>query len=742
MSDIEPVNQAPDVKYWLGQIEAAQKWHTQWHEDGKKVVERFLDQWTDAPLAKNKGHRMNVLWSNVQTLTPAIYAHTAKPAIARRFRDRDPVGRWASTVLERVEMYELDAYDDDYNYRMAIGDYLLPGRGQVWVNYEPTITGGKDLRNQKIEWECCKVRHLNWRDFLTNPARSWDEVWWVGKREYLTKEEAEAQGLDAEKLTFSEQDQIGTGNSANPGENEATRIKKAAVWEIWSKTHGKVYFVSKNCPDLLRDAKPPGLKLQSFFPCPRPLTATTAGDSILPRPDYILYEDQAKEIDRMTQRINLLTKALRVAGVYDASQEALARLLEDTEQNTLVPCNTYAVLAQNGGIEGSITFFPMKDIIQALKQCYESREQAKEVMYEVTGMSDIIRGASQASETATAQQIKSQWGGLRIRDRQQEVQRFIRDVFRIKAEIHAEQFQPATLKSMSNVPLADQATKQQLQQRVQAQQMAQQNPQAAQQLMATNPQLQALAQPLTDQEKQMLNEPAWEQVVALLKNDKLRGFSIDVETDSTIATDEMQEKQNRTEFVTAITSFMEQWGPMVAQKPQLADFAGELMLFASRAYPAANSLQTAIEEMVDGIKTMPPQQSQPDLKGQAALMDAKTRAAGQQSEAQNKQLEIATDARTSQVDSQTRAQTQLQTHAMTLQADAIAGHHDRAANAMQAGQDRQAASATAMQEAQMGEQGEKQAIQELAGAVSQLSAQFQAFMQGQSAQMPPPQGNA
>lgn len=716
----EPVAQDPDVRYWLNQIEAASKWHMQWHEDGKKVIERFLDQWTDAPLAKNRGHRMNMLWSNVETLTPALYAHTAKPAVQRRFRDRDPVGRWASTVLERVESYELDTYEDDYNYRMAINDYLLPGRGQVWVYYEPTISKGEG-GSEQIEWECCRARHINWKDFITNPARSWDEVWWVGKREYLTKDEAEAQGLDVSELTFSEQDQIGTGNPDSEGAQTSDRVKKAAVWEIWSKTHGKVYFVSKNCPKPLREPAPPGLKFQAFFPCPRPLTATTAGESILPRPDYILYEDQAKEIDRMTQRINLLTKALRVAGVYDSSQESLSRLLENTDQNHLIPCDTYAVLAANGGIEGSVTFFPMTEIIQALKQCYESREIAKQAMYEVTGISDIVRGASQASETATAQQLKSQWGGLRIRDRQQEVQRFIRDVFRLKAEVHAEQFQAETLKAMSNVPLADAQTKQMLQRRVQAQQMAQQNPQIAQmaqQAMAANHQLQALAKPLTDQEKLMLKEPTWEEVVALLRNDKLRGFSIDVETDSTIATDEMAEKQNRSEFVTAITSFMEQWGPMVAQKPQLADFAGELLSFATRAFPAADSLQTAIEEMVDSIKNAPQQPSQPDLKGQAAMMDAKTKQAAQQSEAQNERLKIETDARTD-----------IQTHAMTLRADAIKGQMDRQAGAEQADEDRRFEAERGEQESDGEEKREQQAIQQLAGAVNTLASQQAQMMQ-------------
>lgn len=199
---VEPAamdNADKDVRFWLGQIEASQKWHTDWHERGKTVEEIFIDRKnmaSGAPTQAQAGAKMNVLWSNVKTLEPACYAKAATPNVQRRWRDKDPVGRWAAVVLERAEAYELDAYDDDYHYRQAIQEYLVPGRGQVWVYYEPTISGGADLRNQKLEWECCKVRHINWRDFITNPARTWDEVNWVAKREYLTLEEAKAQRLD------------------------------------------------------------------------------------------------------------------------------------------------------------------------------------------------------------------------------------------------------------------------------------------------------------------------------------------------------------------------------------------------------------------------------------------------------------------------------------------------------------------------------------------------------------------
>lgn len=680
-ADTVDMDQAkPDVKFWLSQIEGAQKWHSNYFERGQAVIDRYMDQKSDGVLNAKASHKMNMLWSNVQTTTPALYAKSATPKVQRRFRDKDDVGRWAAVVLERVASYELDANDDDYHYRTAINDYLLPGRGQVWVGYSPTIqtVDGGD----KITWEKCPIRHIHWKDFLTNPARTWDEVWWVAKREYLTEEEAKAQRLDTANMVFSEQSESDDDKSISAGE----RIKKAPVWEIWSKTHGKIYFVSKVSTDLLRPAAPPGLKFDGFFPCPRPLTTTTTGDSILPSADFLQYQNQATEIDNLSQRINLLTKALRVAGVYDASQESLSRLLEDTQDNQLIPCDTYAVLAGQGGVEGSISFFPLKDIILALQQAYESREQAKAAMYEITGISDIVRGASDANETATAQQIKSQWGGLRIRDRQKEVQRFIRDVMRLKAEVHASQFQPATLKAMSNVPLADAALKQQLDARSKAQEMAAQNPQMAQQAMQANPQLQALAKPLTDAEKQMVQEPAWDDVVKLLKSNALRGFRIDIETDSTIQADEMAEKQSRTEFVTAITQFAEAWGPMIMQQPKIAPLAGELMLFATRAFPASDTLETAIEEFVETMDNMeaPP----PPGEDQSKMAAVKVQAEKNQMDAQLKNKDIETKAATTIQVKQMEIGAKQQEQAIDVAVGAQEAQQQRQHEANEKGQDR------------------------------------------------------
>lgn len=616
MADDPEIEKYDDiVKYWLNQITNAQKDARKYYDSGKKVLDRYKNEGTDIPANAPIDNRMNVLWSNVQTIMPALYAKSPTPDVARRHRDKDPVGRWGAVVLERALEYQLDAYDVDYDIRAAVLDYLLPGRGQVWVSYEPTFQG--DDKSAGIQWERTKVKHVNWKDYLTSPARTWGEVWWQAQCAYLSKEEAKRQ-LDPsiiDELKFTtkkEEDRVATDDTGD-------KVGKAAIWEIWSKPDNKVFFVSKDCPKLVKPAEAPFLSFEAFFPCPRPIVTTVTTESVLPVPDFYQYKNQADEIDLLTHRINLLCKALRVIGIYDSSQEILKDLLSNTIENQMVPCDNFAALGGGKGLEGAIGLFPIDVIVKVLNECYAAREQAKQAMYEITGISDIVRGASEASETATAQQIKAQWGGLRIRDRQKEVQRFVRDIMRLQSEIIAERFQLETIKTMSNAPILMQKDKQALQMRKQAQAMAQQNPQMAQQVAQANPQLaQQLAQPLSMDEEQQLREPAWEEVYQLLKDEKLRCYRIDIETDSTIQADEQQEKADRTEFLTAMTGFITQLGPIAMQAPKFAPLFGEMLLFGARGFRTATTLETAIEEAVDALSQqamMPaPQQPPPDPK--------------------------------------------------------------------------------------------------------------------------------
>ena len=193
--------------------------------------------------------------------------------------------------------------------------------------------------------------------------------------------------------------------------------------------------------DVLADDDDP-YTLENFLQCPTPLIAVRTNNTSVPVPEFTLYQDQADELDRVTSRITTLIEGLKRRGVYDSSIPELAHLANATD-NEFVPSDNFANLAQKGGLSGAFQTEDISAITQVLAGLYNQRGQVLQTIYEITGISDIIRGGgTKASESATAQQLKAQYGSMRLRLRQEDIQKYIRDLFRIKAELIAENYEP------------------------------------------------------------------------------------------------------------------------------------------------------------------------------------------------------------------------------------------------------------------------------------------------------------
>jgi len=90
---------------------------------------------------------------------------------------------------------------------------------------------------------------------------------------------------------------------------------------------------------------------------------------------------------------------------------ALQRLLTEGDNNTLIPVDKWMAFSEKGGLQGSIQLLPLEVIAATLINLYTAHKNVTDQIYEITGISDIIRGQTSASETATAQQIKGQYAG-------------------------------------------------------------------------------------------------------------------------------------------------------------------------------------------------------------------------------------------------------------------------------------------------------------------------------------------
>lgn len=596
---------------WKLELELSDKQFKKWNERGKKIVRRYRD---DRDALVEKSRRYNVLWSNVRTLKAAIYARVPKPDVSRRYDDQDPIGRTASLILERCLTYEVEQYNDfDSALRNALDDRLLCGRGIAWVRYEPITQPiesegpGEEIAEgeyqvtedqmEEIAHEQSPVDYVYWEDFRHDPARTWEEVRWVARRVYMSQEEGiERFGDEFKKIPLTNaptnitEEQL-KGSSGN-------KIKKAEIWEIWCKEEEKVYWICPGYMGML-DQKDDPLQLDGFFPCPKPLFSTLTTDSLVPVPDYAQYQDQAEEIDELTERINLLVKAIKVVGVYDASQTGVQRMLIEGTDNVLIPVDKWAAFAEKGGIKGTVDFLPLDNIAMTLSQLYNARDHAKQVMYEITGMSDIIRGASLASETATAQQIKSQYANLRLKEATQDLARFATDLIRIKAQIICNQYQDQTIISMSGIANTRDG------------QMAQ-------------------------------------QAIQMLRDKVTRNFRIDIETDSMVITDEMQEKQDRVEFLTAAGGFLDKAVQAGMSVPEIAPLLAEMLMFGVRGFRAGKTLESAFEQAMGALAQKGQQPQQDPAAAQAQML------------AQQKQQEAQMKAQTAQMEAQYRAQADAQ----------------------------------------------------------------------------------
>ena len=126
------------VQKWLHVISQYDNEFKKWEARATKIVKRYRDDNRNSNT--NETAKFNILWSNVQTLIPAVYAKLPKAVAQRRFGDNDPVGRVAGSLIERALDFEIEHYPDFRStMKHAVEDRFLGGRGVAWVRYEPHV---------------------------------------------------------------------------------------------------------------------------------------------------------------------------------------------------------------------------------------------------------------------------------------------------------------------------------------------------------------------------------------------------------------------------------------------------------------------------------------------------------------------------------------------------------------------------------------------------------------------------
>jgi len=593
------------AQYWQMELESADQTEKDWRDRGRAVVARYRDERSADSFGAGLYKQFNILWSNTETMKGALFARMPKADVRRRYNDNNPITRQTAIVLERALQYGNEVYSADKPIRAALEDYLLPGRGVIWVVYEPIFVKETiqvesldefgnmimiDQEEERIADQRCYFEYVNWEDYRESPAKRPEDVYWKARRHLLTRDELIEKGFkNASNIPLNWSPEPSEGYS----EEYSEVFSRAEVWEIWDKYKEKRYFVSKGYNEILAEDDDP-YGLEKFFPTPDALVAIRTNETSVPIPEFTLYQDQADELDRITTRISNLIEGLKRRGIYDASVPELSHLA-DAGDNDFVPSENFAQLASKGGLGAVFQQEDIAPIAQVLQGLYQQRNQVLDTIYQITGISDLIRGSTKASETATAQQLKAQFGSMRMRKKQGEIAEYIRDLFRIKAELIAEHYEPEMLASMTALTITP-------------------------------------------------------EMMQIMRDDKLRSYSIDIESDATIFTDEEEEKRTRIEFLSSFGSYLERAVSIASRSPDLTPLAFQALRFLMGAWKVGRNFEDIIDQteatLMQQAQAMKQAGPQPSEAERIAAQKMQTEMAKEQLKQQGKLADIQSRERT------------------------------------------------------------------------------------------------
>lgn len=626
-------------KPWLDAINEAEKAFAT-YQDKCDSIEKLYGKLER--LAEGAGDReFQIFWANLEVLRPSMYQRPPQPVVMPRHTDTGDVVRKASEMIERALEFDVE-FDDVHEVMLQVRDDLaLTARGAPWV-----LDNGH-------------VMHVDRRDFLHEPARKWSEVGWVARRAYITREDGVERFGDVFRNAKCEH----MGKERD--DDYQSTAKKAQVWEIWSKTEGKVVWVTDGVDEVLEESDPL-IDVKGFFPCPKPAYATVERGTLLPVPDFVYYRDQVDEINELTARISALSESLRMKGFYAAGTSEVGEAIETAMAQTdnkaiLVPISNFAALGGQN-LKDSVIWLPVAEIAQVLEQLVMLRRQLIDDVYQITGLSDIMRGVTDAQETLGAQNLKAQFGSIRVREKQNELIRVAKEIIAIKGEIYAETMPAQELAAMAGMQIPTQTQIQMQVQQIQAR--AQQAARQAMQQQVPQEEMQKAGQQVQAEIQRLQSQVTLEQIDQLLKNQRMRPFLLEIETDSTIAPNEELEKQNRIEMLQAMGGFMNQALPMLEAQPGASELVGEMLRFGVGAFRSNREMGQVVDDFIEKMKGGMPddgenatEKQQLQMEAQKAQMDMQLKQQELQLRAQElqiKQAEAKANAETRQYDAQAR----------------------------------------------------------------------------------------
>lgn len=544
------------VQYWIGKIQKEEKAH----EKYRKFADEAEGVYFDTVIGKPQ-QAFNLFHSTVETLRARLFSRAPAPDVRRRYDPQQgaqpqllmqaQAAKQAAVIMERALGFVVDTSPFFTNADQSVGDYLIAGLGVPKVRYAATTQQDAAGVPVAITLQKVLLEHVPWRRFHWEPAKCWEDVDWIAFDDYLTAKEIKDQTgkeIDAQ-----------AGNAQKQGQDRTESDKYEPTYRVstvWYRPTRTIYVICWSCDEPL-DTYKDRLNLEGFYPVPRPMFANVKSNELTPTPDYKFSAESYAYINRLVTRIQKITGQIKAAGFYDAQLSELGNLT-NIEDGTYVPVSNLAERLATTGVSDFnkvIASLPLDEKVTVARELQQLLMAEKMRLDEANGIADIVRGTTDPSETATAQQIKGNWASLRLARKTGEVARCMRDCFRLMAEVISEHFTPEQIYLMTGI-LPDQA------------------------------------------------------VMAVIQSDVGRTLAIDVETDSTVALEDEAEKAQRLEFLGYVTPMLQNLLPAIQQGVMPADMGKELIKFALASFKHGRSLEDAIEAAPGTMQQMGQMQQQ------------------------------------------------------------------------------------------------------------------------------------
>jgi len=583
-------------KRWKAELKASEERISKWRKKGKRIHARYQDaratlDGDERATASGYAFRVNLFHSNTKTLMDMVNGNPPKVDVSRRYADpEDDVARVAALIYDRMLNNSILAAGSDVKGILGhvLSDRLLPGLGIARVRYEfdseenlvPAISDAEgnelapEVKQQKLVDERAPIEYVHWDDFLWGFARVWSEVPWISFRTFPTKDQAAKRFGEkkAEKLTYNKKGRDDEDvDDRTPEKTDAW--DRAEVWEIWCKDNKHVYWYSEEPQELL-DTQPDPLGLFNFWPVPEPLVANPITDTYLPQPDFLLAQDLYNQIDQLETRISLITDAIKAVGVYDASTPEIRRMFEEGVENDLIPVKDWARFSEKVGLEGVIDWMPVKELAEVLSHLKEQRTDAMGLLYEVTGMSEIMRGANGPDrETAEASSSKRQFASVRVQAISEELAQFASELMSIRAEIIARHFSADTIAKRSNIMMS-------------------------------------------------FDAPFAAQAIQLIKTPTDSLWRIKIAPESMAMLDYQRLQRERTEYIGALSQFMSAAMPLAEMDPNATAPLLMILKWTMSGFKGSNEIEGVLDQAIDKMIKAGPQEKGPspeELKAQAEM---------------------------------------------------------------------------------------------------------------------------